>query len=293
YAPLAAAPQLGNTGLWKAPPILISGATAYRAGEFIYQDFLYDDHGAAETADPLDPKSAGDTFSRPDGTYTYPTAPAYANNAADLVELRVKPLSAATAFRITLNTMKDPTVVAFSIAIGGTVGATHPFPGGANVSSPAKLFLTVHPAGSTMIAELVRAGTGARVAGAAPTVSVDAQRHQVQVVVSHSQWNPTGQVVRLASGVGLWDKANGHYLLPQATAAAATPGGAGGVANPPAFFNVAFRSNAQEPMPTPTDPAQVAKQPQWWRDAAQATALAAGDSTKFSAQVDFPRLAAH
>src|SRR5438552_4743336 len=212
YAPLAAAPQLGNTGLWKAPPILISGATAYRAGEFIYQDFLYDDHGAAETADPLDPKSAGDTFSRPDGTYTYPTAPAYANNAADLVELRVKPLSAATAFRITLNTMKDPTVVAFSIAIGGTVGATHPFPGGANVSSPAKLFLTVHPAGSTMIAELVHAGTRARVAGAAPTVSVDAQRHQVQVVVSHSQWNPTGQVVRLASGVGLWDKANGHYL---------------------------------------------------------------------------------
>ena len=38
------APQLTNAaaGVWKAPPILISGASAYRDGEFLYQDFLYD-----------------------------------------------------------------------------------------------------------------------------------------------------------------------------------------------------------------------------------------------------------
>src|SRR5215204_464366 len=27
------APQLGNRGVWKAPPILVSGTTAYRRGE--------------------------------------------------------------------------------------------------------------------------------------------------------------------------------------------------------------------------------------------------------------------
>jgi len=32
--------------VWKARPILISGASAYRKGEFLYQDYLYDDHGA-------------------------------------------------------------------------------------------------------------------------------------------------------------------------------------------------------------------------------------------------------
>ena len=44
YADAPPAPQLSNAGPWTAPPILVSGATAYREGEFLYQDFLYDDH---------------------------------------------------------------------------------------------------------------------------------------------------------------------------------------------------------------------------------------------------------
>src|SRR5215210_533329 len=94
YEPPVTAPQLTNAGPWKADPILISGATAYRDGEFLYQDFLYDDHGAnTGQRDSGDPRSnagtASDTFSMPNGTYTYPTDPAYAMNAADLVEFRV------------------------------------------------------------------------------------------------------------------------------------------------------------------------------------------------------------
>ena len=117
YGPPANAPQLTNAAPWKADPILVSGATAYRDGEFLYQDFLYDDHGAAEQFDPSDPRASGNTFSKPNGTYTYPTDAKYANNAADLVELRVKPLAGATAFRLTLNSMKDPSLVAASIAL--------------------------------------------------------------------------------------------------------------------------------------------------------------------------------
>ena len=117
-----ARPQLTNRKPWRAKPILVSGATAYRDGEFLYQDFLYDDNGARQTADPADPRTAGNLFSKPNGTYTYPTDRGYANNAADLVELRVKPLRRATAFRVTLNTLKDPSLVAFSIAIGGKRG---------------------------------------------------------------------------------------------------------------------------------------------------------------------------
>ncbi len=119
YRPATRAPQLQNRGIWRADPILVSGASAYRDGEFLYQDYLYDDHGAkAISRDPGDPRVSGDSFSAPNGTYTYPTAPAYADNAADLVELRVKPLANATAFRLTLNTMKKPSLVATTIAIG-------------------------------------------------------------------------------------------------------------------------------------------------------------------------------
>src|SRR5439155_9290921 len=54
YAAPATAPQLTNAGVWNAPPILVSGAGAYRNGEYLYQDFLYDDHGAHESPDPAD-----------------------------------------------------------------------------------------------------------------------------------------------------------------------------------------------------------------------------------------------
>jgi hypothetical protein len=296
YQPLAHAPQLENApeGPWHAAPILISGASAYRKGEFLYQGYLYDDHGAREATDPTNPMispggdpSGGDTFSEPDGTYTYPTGPGYDENAADLVELRVKPLTAATAFRITLNTLEDPALVATAIAIGGTPGVSHPFPFGANVSAPAQYFLTVHGEEATLTDAL----TGAVVPGPAPSVSVDRLRRQITVQVPHGEWDPGSSTVRLAAGVGLWNAAANRFLVPGAVAGATQPGGAGTNPAAPAFFDVAFRFNAQEPLPG-TPGATTALAPAWWRESAQAQALASGDVSSFYAQVDFAKLAA-
>jgi len=297
YEPPARAPQLENTpgSVWHAPPILVSGASAYRKGEFLYQGYVYDDHGAKEVTDPTNPMispggdaTGGDTFSEPDGTYTYPTGPGYDENAANLLELRVKPLPTATAFRITLNTLEDPRLVATAIAIGGTPGVTHPFPFGANVSAPAQYFLTVH--GETAV--LTDAATGATLGGPAPSVAVDLARRQITVEVPHSDWNPGSSTVRLAAGVGLWNEAGGSYLLPGAIASATQPGGAGADLSPPAFFDVAFRYNDQEPVPG-TPGAGTVTSPAWWRESAQAQTLAAGDISAFHAEVDFAKLKAH
>ena len=58
-------------------PILVSGASAYRRGEFLYQDYLYDDSGARGLHDPSSPRGPGDdAFSGLNGTYTYPSDPA-------------------------------------------------------------------------------------------------------------------------------------------------------------------------------------------------------------------------
>src|SRR6266576_142402 len=46
YSNAPVAPQLANTAPWKAPPIPVSRADAYHGGEFLYQDYLYDDSGA-------------------------------------------------------------------------------------------------------------------------------------------------------------------------------------------------------------------------------------------------------
>jgi hypothetical protein len=295
YEPLAQAPQLENAPRsgWHAAPILVSGASAYRKGEFLYQGYVYDDHGAKEAIDPTNPMispggdpSGGDTFSEPDGTYTYPTGAGYDENAANLIELRVRPKAKATAFRIGLNTLEDPSLVATAIAIGGTPGETHPFPFGANVSAPAQYFLTVHGEAAT----LTDAASGTAVPGAAPSVSVDLARRQITVEVPHSEWNPGTSTVRLAAGVGLWNAATNSYLLPGAVASATQPGGAGANSAPPAFFDVAFRFNAQEPLPG-TPGATTAISPAWWRESAQAQALASGDISSFHADVDFSKLA--
>jgi hypothetical protein len=294
YEPPAAAPQLENErgSIWHAKPILVSGASAYRKGEFLYQGYLYDDHGAKEVPDPTNPMispggdpSGGDVFSEPDGTYTYPTGPGYDENAANLIELRVKPLAKATAFRITLNTLENPELVATAIAIGGTPGVTRRFPFGANVSAPAQYFLTVH--GTAAV--LTDAETGEQVPGPAPSVSIDDARNQVTVLVPHREWNPGTATVRLAAGVGLWDSATGSYLLPGAVASETQPGGAGADPTPPAFFDVAFRFNTQEPMPG-TPGAGTVTNPAWWRESAQAQALASGDISSFYAEVDFAKL---
>ncbi len=282
YARVAKAPQLTNGKGWHARPILISGASAYRHGEFLYQDYLYDDHGANAGRDPNDPRSSSGTFSEPNGTYTYPTARGYHDNAADFVELRVEPRHNATAFRITYNTLTDPALVATSIAIGGRDGEEHDFPHGANAKAPADLFLTVHG----HKADLLDAASGDAV-GPAPKVRVDEKRRQVEVEVSHHAWNPKHRTVRLAAATGLWDTGNDRYLIPTQSRSNSRPGGAGDLSSPPAFFNVAFRYD--EPFQYPTDPNTLTS-PAWWRDRDQGEQLAKGDLSSFHADVDFGKL---
>jgi dienelactone hydrolase len=251
YAKPARAPQLTNAGRWEAEPILISGASAYRQGEFLYQDYLYDDLGAA-------------------GRYTYPTDPAYARNAADLVELRIRPLRTATAIRLTYNTLIEPKLTATTIALGSSPNPV-PVPHGANARMPAQAFVTVH--GSE--ADVVDAATGAKLKGT-PRVTVDRWRRQVSVRVPYRVFDTRGQLVRVAAATGLWDRGAKRYLLPRAGAPdAKTPGGAEGE-SPTAFFNVAFRYD--EPLKGS------------WSSRRQSAALASGDLSAFFATVDFAKL---
>jgi hypothetical protein len=68
YLPPAKAPQLENTGTWRAEPILISGAQSYRDGEWLYQDFLLDDHGATAAKDTAGAAAAGTSRGAGSGT---------------------------------------------------------------------------------------------------------------------------------------------------------------------------------------------------------------------------------
>ena len=191
YWPLAASPQLENTGVWKAQPILVSGASAYRAGEFLYQDYIYDDNVTG-----------------------YPAGPNYVQNAADFVEVRVRLLDKGTAFRITYNSLLDPQVPGTTIGLGDASSAMA-MPFGANAKMPAKVFVTVH--GCSGVA--TDAATGERLPGEV-TVATDLERRQVQVTVPFSAFDPRGQgAVRIGAATGVWDSANNAYLARSGTAA--------------------------------------------------------------------------
>src|SRR3989475_4924163 len=123
YAPPPAAPQLENRNArFSAPPLLVSGQEAYVAGEYLYQDFLYDDYGSdtdGQGATGLSPRV---------GDITYPTNTArYGGNAADLVELRLAAAADAVAYRLTLNTLLEPhrtiVVIAFDTEHNAATGA--------------------------------------------------------------------------------------------------------------------------------------------------------------------------
>ena len=286
------APQLQNLPPWKAEPILISGASAYRDGEYLHQDFLYDDHGALGAPDPNSPMDVGAfLFSPVSGSYTYPTDPAFANNAADIVEFRVKPLPQATAFRVTLNSLLDPERVAFTFALGDSAAAVN-WPHAAGVKSPAAQFLTVH---GTQVELLDAATLQAR---GAPTVVVDLERRQFTITVPHKTWDPGTSQVRMTLGVGLWDTAAGSYLAPSPqSATATTPGGAAptlaAIVNVAPRFNEPWPDVSEVPTQTIGDSAVGSKvQGRWWREKAQADALQLGDVSAFFDTVDFAKLAA-
>ena len=136
YAKAPRVPQLENRAPFRARPLLVSGTDAYRRGEYVYQDYLFDDHGADTGVGSSPPGVAG--FSPSVGDLLYPTAARYANNAADLVELRIKPTAKAIVYRVTLGAVlaDDATVVGIGIDTDRDGGGSVPWPRGAGLSSP-------------------------------------------------------------------------------------------------------------------------------------------------------------
>ncbi|MCD2192395.1 hypothetical protein LQ327_03155 [Actinomycetospora endophytica] len=263
-APAVDAPQLQNTGIWKADPIGVCMASAYRDGEYVHQGCPYDDEGGGNQY-----RWPNDTVLR---NYTYPDDPAYRRNAADIVEVRMKPEGDETAFRVTMNTMTDPDLLGLTLALGDSA-TPRPAPHGANTVMPAQRFVTVHG----IHGDVTDAATGAALPDK-PRVKVDLERRQVEIRVPNSAWAPGGKQ-RVALAAGLWDQAHDDYLVPRATADRTHPGGAiAGDPHPSAFFDSAFRFH--EPFEAP------------YRDNDQRAAIAKGDLSPFSATVDFDELAA-
>src|SRR5919112_2431795 len=59
YAKQPRVPELANRAPFRAAPLLVSGTDAYRRGEYVFQDHLFDDHGAETGVSSSPPGVAG------------------------------------------------------------------------------------------------------------------------------------------------------------------------------------------------------------------------------------------
>ena len=181
YAPLASAPQFENAAPWQAPPLRVSGTEGYAAGEYLWQDWIFDSYGANTTdlpAAPPDtaPASATGAASAPTGDVVYPTdAAVYGFDAADLLEVRVKRVPGGLAYRITLNTMLVPDAAIAAIGIDTDANSA---------TGTSDLGHGLGALGTLGVEHVIATwGTGAELDGAPVASSADTTRNQIDVVV--------------------------------------------------------------------------------------------------------------
>ncbi|GAC1441753.1 MAG: hypothetical protein NVSMB55_10380 [Mycobacteriales bacterium] len=293
YAPPPAAPQLQNHDpRFRAQPLLVSGTEAYVGGEYLYQDFLYDDHGSlAMPVDPVnqtatDPTTvnglSANALVYQVGSITYPTDPVYAGNAADLVEFRMVPGADSTAYRFTLDTLRraDTTIVTLALDTDRNAATgTRTLPRDPGASFPGTdAVLTTWGTGAEVS---TFAANGTLLKTTPVAVHTDLVADQLTVTVPRSVQDPKG-TVRATLATGLYDKATGGWKRPKSGDPTATDEGGAGIydPNPSGILNLGFRF---------TEPVEHQNTPP---DEAQAVALKAHAPTTFAHDIDVDALRA-
>ena len=308
YASEPASPQLSVQAPFSASPLLVSGTDAYRDGEYVYQDYLFDDRGA-DTVPLLGSRPenlASQNFSPTAGDVQYPSGARYAGNAADLVEFRIKPTAHAIVYRVTLNSVVQPdtTVVGIGIDTDLSGGGEIEWPKGAGVSSPGlDRFITAWGTGGELTS--LPGGSSQSLPGGA--VSIDTTSKQMTISVPRSLLDPGSSTWRYVTGTGLWNAAAGSWRAPANGTAPSedVPASGNPLLGAPAVFNLGFRFDEpqiKQPGPTPPLPYSTAPGTGNWYEDKQALLLGAlgGTSTAagvaggedLSADVDFAKLAA-
>ncbi len=214
----------GNGG-WRATPTGLGGLARYDAGEWVHTDFVYDDDERAD-------------------------------NAADIVEVRVRPDGDDLAVRVIFNTLRPTDTTVLGLAIATSEGAEHrDWPHGAGVASPWDTFVTVTTAAAR--AEVVHDPAAPTATEALPA-AVDHDANTVEFVVPGvAAGDP---VLTLNAGAGL--------------------AGAGGWTGSPPVVDLAFNGHDQEPIGAN------------FRSQAQRAAIDSGDVSRFGVEVDVALLRA-
>jgi hypothetical protein len=251
---------------WRAQPAMISNVGVYREHEFVYQDYIYDDHGAntdgkdrfdaplgtpgPDPSDPVNPRFSPAPLVNFAGDFTYAAASGHMANVADLIEFRAAADAGNVYFRFRLGDMTAPDSAVVGVCVDEddsliTGLAAWPLEAKLNEQLGCDHFYTVY-------------GTGAKVTDAAGTrdlvelggaVAADVDEAVIDVRIPRSVADPGNGRWRIFAGAGLWDAAAGTWDAPAPVAAAAgAPIATGGSPLVPNIWDLL--SNNHEPNST-------------------------------------------
>lgn len=111
---VASIPARASTG-WAGSPTLVSGTSRIDSGEWIHTDFVYDDYGA-DTGDWGQPQVV--SLAPTSGDARYPDGAAFLDNAADIVEVRVRAQGSDLQVRVLLETLATASAPAIWVKAG-------------------------------------------------------------------------------------------------------------------------------------------------------------------------------
>jgi pimeloyl-ACP methyl ester carboxylesterase len=264
--------------VWSHRSPMVGGESGYDRGQFVYQDWLYDDEGAREPVPgsaPNDSKQFGG-LSRPSGMFRYPAdAGRYGANAADLDRVRFALQGRKLWIRAELNTLLVPDSTVVGLAFGTATSPLHAWPLQAGISTPSDVGVTLWGTGGQL--DEFQNGRLRSLSG----VSVSVRANAIEASVPLSQL-PATRRLRVYAATGLWDsQAHSWMAVAAGLRSAGAPGG--GAPGAPRLWNVAFRRGEEPDWPWHTD--------NWFEDK-QADDLAAGNITADYATLDLKRMAA-
>ncbi|MGJ8670877.1 MAG: alpha/beta hydrolase-fold protein, partial [Oceanococcus sp.] len=102
---------------WDTPSSGWAGTATSHGDTWVYQDYVYDDYGA-DTCSCGQPSIVRNAPSA--GDYRYPASAAFANNAADILNVRLRPIGATDVeVQVTLNTLIDAAIPALLVLANG------------------------------------------------------------------------------------------------------------------------------------------------------------------------------
>lgn len=217
---------------WTGEPTQLGGTARYDGGEWIYQDFVYDDYGA-DTGEGSQPASLAHTA----GDFRYPSDPRFGQNAADVLEVRVRPQEGDLDVRVELNTLIERGTTVLGVAVDAGAGQVSAWPRQAGVQSVWDHFVRVAE-GEVWLNRAQ--GPSVHIGSASVDLASNTVAFRVPDVAE-------GSSVDLAIGAGLWDETNDTWLA-GSTAPQATGGFFSGLAPTTVrVFDLAFNTRAIEP----------------------------------------------